>query len=276
MADQNILVDVAKYFKGEDHQVAALKTLGGRLTEEMVNEFLLVWRKPVTATSANLEPRESSGVQIATEPQITALEAAKNKLATPFATDQYNKLSAYSKTGYINLDTKTTYYSQRDNYVMGGRTCNSSSNAMWVNWLRLVTGGQSLGGDDDYLRKLLSIGDTPYHENQTKCIEKYYGFRSKWIESENEPRPEEFEQVNGLLDSGFPVVVNINHRGPISAPKGGHVIMLIGRRKSEGTYIAHDPYGTLSSDYENENGRASLIGRADFYARWQGGRRVLA
>jgi Peptidase_C39 like family len=277
MAELIHLVDVIKYWNGSKRQLEAIRFLQSALEEDpiVLDKFTELWRmKPL---NAEVETRvvASGGMGIQTVTSVIASPQATNKFATPFAADQYEKLCEYAKSGVANVDTKTTYYSQRDNYVMGGRTCNSSSCAMWVNWLRLATGGQSLGGDDDYLRKLLSIGDTIYHESQSECIERYYGFKSTWIDVD-EPAEKDFAQVDGLLDSGFPVVVNISHRGTITAPRGGHIIMLIARRKSEGTYIAHDPYGTLSSDYENENGRASLISRADFRARWQGGRRVLA
>jgi Fungal chitosanase of glycosyl hydrolase group 75/Peptidase_C39 like family len=197
------------------------------------------------------------------------------KFTSEFAADQYQKLCKYAKSGVVNLDTKTTYYSQRDNYTMSSRTCNSSSSAMLLDWWRRATGQEPLGGDDDYLRKLLAIGDTIYHENQTAAIAQY-GFKSKWIAPEDEPTEEDFDRIDELLDNGFPTTVNISHRGTEKAPTGGHIIMLIARRKSEGTYISHDPYGTLDSDYANPNGRYSPISRSSFRNRWQGGHRVLA
>jgi hypothetical protein len=275
MAEPISLLDVIKYYTSGTKQLEAIKYLQSAIDPVVLDNFAERWRAKPLSGEAETKVVQSSSMGIQTVTSIVSPPQATNKFATPFAADQYYKLCKYAKSGVANVDTKTTYYSQRDNYVMGGRTCNSSSCAMWVNWLRLATGGQSLGGDDDYLRKLLSIGDTIYHENQSECIERYYGFKSTWIDVD-EPTEKDFAQVDGLLDSGFPVVVNISHRGPTNAPRGGHIIMLIARRKSEGTYIAHDPYGTLSSDYENENGRASLISRADFRARWQGGRRVLA
>jgi len=144
---------------------------------------------------------------------------------------------------------------------------------MMVDWWLRASGQPGLSGDDEYLRRILKVGDTIYHENQTAVI-KQYGFNSTWLDS-GEPTPADYARVDGLLDNGFPVVVNISHRGSDRAPSGGHVILLIGRRQSEGTYVSHDPYGTLASGYTNTNGRFSLISRSSFRARWQGGHRVL-
>jgi hypothetical protein len=139
---------------------------------------------------------------------------------------------------------------------------------MYLDWLRRATGKPGLGGDDDYLRTLLQIGDTIYHENQTEALKKY-GFSTQWCTDAATAK------VNVLLDAGIPVVVNILHRGTIDSPRGGHVILLCGRRQSEGTYIAQDPYGTLSSGYKDPNGRHALISKKSFDARWQGGYRIL-
>jgi lysozyme family protein len=243
------LKNVFKHWKELPHQLAAVEELQRQIPEEALAKFAEMWR----SAPAVIAPQFSND----------------------FNAEQFKRLCSYAKNGAANLNVKTTYYSQRDNYTMSGRTCNSSSSAMYLDWLRRATGAEPLGGDDDYLRSVLKIGDTIYHENQTAAIKKY-GFTTKWLSPENDPSEADFAQVDALLDDGFPVPVNINHRGSENAPKGGHIVMLISRRKSEGTYICHDPYGTLASDYNEPNGRYSPISRSAFRARWQGGRRVLA
>ncbi len=243
------LIDVCKYYKDTAEQSTAVQWLESRIDPKDLADFADMWRqKPVT-----------------TIPQFT----------DPFAAEQYQLLSKYAESGAATLTVKTNYYSQRDNYTMPYRTCNSTTSAMYLDWLMRATGKPGLGGDDKYLATLLSIGDTIYHENQTAAIDQY-GFKTKWLSPKNEPTEEDFNQVDILLDNGFPVPVNISHRGTDDAPTGGHVILLIARRKSEGTYISHDPYGTLSSGYSDTNGRFNPISRASFRARWQGGRRVVA
>lgn len=186
---------------------------------------------------------------------------------SPAVQRQIDRLSKYLPAGKVlNLDIKTTYYSQRDNYRDRDRSCNSSSNAMYLDWLKRVTGQPGLNGDNDYLRKVFSRGDTTIHAVQTWALEQY-GFRTKWM------MDRDLSFVEELIKMGFPVVVNILHRGPISRPKGGHIIMLIGRQDSY--WIAHDPYGTLKSDYKNHNGKHSQISEHEFKKRWQGGYRTL-
>jgi len=252
----NYLIDVAANYKGLEHQKAALGWLQSNISDGILNKFKDEFSPPMSGSIATAAP-------------------ATPKFSTECAADQYKKLCGYAKSGVANIDTKTTYYSQRDNYTMGGRTCNSSASAMLLDWWRRAAGMEALGGDDEYLRKVLEIGDTIYHENQTDAIAKY-GFKSKWISPVDEPTKEDFDRVDGLLDNGFPVTVNILHRGSENAPTGGHVILLIARRKSEGTYVSHDPYGNFGSGYKNPNGRFSLISRNSFRNRWQGGHRVLA
>lgn len=181
---------------------------------------------------------------------------------------QIDRLSQYVlEDASLDLNVPTTYYSQRDNYRDPNRTCNSSSNAMYLDWLRRATGRGGLGGDDAFTRKVFDFGDTTVHENQTQAL-KWYGFNTKW----NTDRDLPF--VDLLLSAGFPVVVNILHRGSLAAPRGGHVILLAGL--SRGRYFCQDPYGTLSSDYTNTHGRLARIAHTEFEARWQGGYRILA
>jgi hypothetical protein len=186
------------------------------------------------------------------------------------ATSQVQKLREYTLKGKVlDLKTRTTYYSQRDNHVMPNRTCNSSANAMYLDWLRRATGREALGGDDAYLDKVLSYGDSPDHTSQTLAL-KSYGFNTMWLESGK------VNEVSTLLNTGIPVVVNILHRGDIEAPRGGHVILLCGYSGEDAEFLCQDPYGTLRSDYQDSNGRLSRISVSEFSARWQQGWRVLA
>lgn len=195
-------------------------------------------------------------------------------IESPLVQRQIDRLNKYAPNGKANRNTPTTYYSQRNNYTMPHRTCNSSSNAMYLNWLRLATGCEKLGGDDGYLKKVLSYGDTIEHWVQTKVL-KDYGFSTQWNESDNE-NDDGTDYIKNLIASGFPVVVNILHRGDLSAPRGGHVIMLAGYLKDSQEFLAQDPYGTLQSNYQDENGVLSTIGSSEFRTRWQGGFRTLA
>jgi hypothetical protein len=138
---------------------------------------------------------------------------------------------------------------------------------MYLDWLLRMIGKPGLDGDDGYIRKVFSKGDTTIHDVQTRTIQEY-GFKTKWMTDKDTPF------VKELVEAGFPVPVNILHRGSISKPTGGHIIMLIGEKN--GYWIAHDPYGTLESNYKVTNGAYSKISEKEFNARWQGGYRTLA
>jgi len=61
------------------------------------------------------------------------------------------------------------YYNQVDNYRDAHRTCNSSSCAMCLSFLK----PGSIKGDDEYVKKVFEIGDTTDHAVQTKVLAAY-------------------------------------------------------------------------------------------------------
>ncbi len=198
---------------------------------------------------------------------VKAQESASTH-TNPAVQRQMDRLTKYLSSGKtLNFELKTKYFSQRDNYRDQGRTCNSSSNAMYLDWLLRMIGKPGLDGDDGYLRKVFSIGDSPDHSVQTRAI-KLYGFNTKWMTDRDTPF------VEDLVEAGFPVVVNILHHGPITRPSGGHIIVLIDQQGED--WIAHDPWGTLKSNYKVHKGEYSRISKQEFKARWQGGYRTLA
>jgi hypothetical protein len=181
---------------------------------------------------------------------------------------QIARLNAYCKSGKANLNTPTQYFSQRNNYRDPHRTCNASTHAMYIRWIQDATDHPSPIADDEiYIKAVFNIGDTIYHDVQTRAC-KYFGYSTFW-NTDND-----LKFVNELLDAGFCVPVNILHRGTRQSPTGGHVILLVGRK--DGNYIAQDPYGKLSTGYEDTDGRLSLISEGNFIDRWQGGYRILA
>jgi predicted chitinase/tetratricopeptide (TPR) repeat protein len=216
--------------------------------------------KPETGKAATESSDQVSKVEVVKESPL--------KHANPAVQRQIERLTQYLPSGKtLNLETKTRYFSQRDNYRDAHRTCNSSSNAMYLDWLLRMIGKPGLDSDDGYLKKVLSIGDSPDHSVQTKAI-KQYGFNTKWMTDRDTPF------VEDLVEAGFPVVVNILHKGPITNPSGGHIIMLIDQKAED--WIAHDPWGTLTSQYKEHKGEYSRISKQEFNARWQGGYRILA
>ena len=61
------------------------------------------------------------------------------------------------------------YFNQVDNYRDAHRTCNSSSCAMCLAFLK----PGSIKGDDEYVKKVFENGDTTDHAVQTKVLAAY-------------------------------------------------------------------------------------------------------
>jgi len=126
------------------------------------------------------------------------------------------------------------YFNQVDNYRDAQRTCNSSSCAMCLAFLK----PGSIKGDDEYVKKVFEIGDTTDHAVQTK--------------------------------RGKPVVIGILHRGPLTAPTGGHMCVVIGKTPDGKGYYVNDPYGSCNDNYSGPvtNGKKTTYTKAMLKHRW--------
>lgn len=153
------------------------------------------------------------------------------------------------------------FYPQTDNYRDANRTCNSSSCAMCLEYFKPGT-LQGVKGDDSYVQKVFSIGDTTDHLVQTKALASY-GIKSHFSYGLS------FSDLDKELSAGRPVVIGILHRGPLSAPRGGHMIVVIGKTAS-GDYVVNDPYGSLNDSYTGavSNGKGAVYKRSELSARW--------
>ena len=143
------------------------------------------------------------------------------------------------------------FYPQTDNYALASKTCNSSSCAMVLEFLKPGT-LKGVKGDDDYLRKVLAIGESTDHNVQTKVLESY-GVYSTWKQTLS------FTDLDRELGLGKPVVIGILHRGTLSAPTGGHIIVVIGKTADGNSYVVNDPYGNLLDGYTTDVYNLSLI-----------------
>jgi GH24 family phage-related lysozyme (muramidase) len=152
------------------------------------------------------------------------------------------------------------YFNQVDNYRDAHRTCNSSSCAMCLEFLKPGTlSGPK--GDDAYVTKVFQIGDTTDHAVQTKVLASY-GVKSHFSYNLS------FADLDKSLARGKPVVIGILHRGSLSAPTGGHMCVVIGK-KGDG-YVVNDPYGSCNDNYTGPvtNGKGTVYSRAMLKARW--------
>ena len=153
------------------------------------------------------------------------------------------------------------FFPQTDNYRDANRTCNSSACAMCLEYFKpgTLTGPK---GDDAYVQKVFAIGDTTDHLVQTRVLSSY-GIKSSFSYSLT------FNDLDRELAARRPVVIGILHRGPLSAPTGGHMVVVIGKLP-DGDYLVNDPYGSLNDNYTGPviNGRNSVYKKTDLMRRW--------
>lgn len=155
------------------------------------------------------------------------------------------------------------WYSQVDNYTLPDSTCNSSSCAMFLEFLKPGSLPPGPKGDDAYLRKVLALGRSTDHSVQTRVLESY-GLKSVFRYDLG------FDDLDRELSAGRPVVIGILHRGPESAPRGGgHIICCIGKTDS-GDYVVHDPFGSIYDGYSGPvlNGRQVVYKKSTLQRRW--------
>lgn len=159
-------------------------------------------------------------------------------------------------------DKVPPFYPQTDNYTQSDRTCNSSSCAMALEFYKPGSLPPGPRGDDAYLKKVLALGDSTDHAIQTKVLESY-GLKSKFSYNMS------FEELDNELKQNKPVVIAILHRGTLSNPTGGHVIIAY-QKLSNGNYRCHDPYGDLYDGYTSSvsNGKGVIYEASVLRRRW--------
>ncbi len=152
------------------------------------------------------------------------------------------------------------WFPQTDNYRDAQRTCNSSSCAMCLEYFKPGT-LQGATGDDAYIQKVFAIGDTTDHTVQTKVLDSY-GIKSRFVYNLS------FADLDRELAAGRPVVIGILHRGSLSAPTGGHLLVVIGKKGDD--YVVNDPYGSLNDGYTGPvtNGKGAIYKKSDLMQRW--------
>jgi hypothetical protein len=160
------------------------------------------------------------------------------------------------KTDVLNVP----FYPQTDNYRDAQRTCNSSACAMCLEYFKPGT-LQGTTGDDAYIRKVFAIGDTTDHTVQTKVLSSY-GITSRFSYNLS------FADLDRELAAGRPVIIGILHRGSLSAPTGGHMLVVIGKNGED--YVVNDPYGSLNDGYTGSvnNGKGAVYKKSVLEKRW--------
>lgn len=161
------------------------------------------------------------------------------------------------------------YFSQRDNYRDSSRTCFSSSCAMLLEFLKPGT-LPGPKGDDIYLKRVFSIGDTTVAATQVAALASF-GVKTTFTQKST------FAQLDSQLADGKPVPIGILHHGPASAPSGGgHWIVVIGKISDQSApggcwYVVNDPWGEIDNatgTYPSTEGKERKYSRNLLKARW--------
>ena len=188
------------------------------------------------------------------KPKFNIAEGATG--AAPATTTATGGSAAAIKMGALPV----VCWTQRDNQVQPHRTCNSSSHAMFAKFL-----GANIESDDQYWRIVNKYGDSTDHAAQSAALNEIGITGSVWRTDLT------FADIDAQLDRKKPVPIGILHRGPESAPTGGHVLIVIGRTPN-GDYIVNDPYGSVNDDYQDATkGCGEVYTRAMLNNRWRPG-----
>jgi GH24 family phage-related lysozyme (muramidase) len=227
--------DAAKYDKGLARQQDAWRYLYGAAPAEAWDAFQAKLPEAVVAEFAR---RFRSG---------DASAAAQPVPPRPPLQQQTSRLLA------------VPYFSQRDNYREADRTCFSSTNAMALKFLK----PGAIKGDDDYLRTVVSLGDTTQASVQIQALARY-GVNAVFRQDAN------FDVVRAQLNKGIPVPFGWVHRGPLSAPRGsGHWALAIGY--TDTGLVVHDPWGEpdlISGTTLSAKGQSLRYSYKNLGARW--------
>jgi GH24 family phage-related lysozyme (muramidase) len=155
------------------------------------------------------------------------------------------------------------YYAQLDSATdQARRMCFSSSCAMALAFLRpgILKGPN---GDDQYLARVRSFGDTTSATAQVQALASYE-LKADFT------RAADFALLERQIDAGLPVPCGYLHRGPVEKPSGGgHWLCVVGYDPTH--VIVHDPLGEadlLTGATLNRPARFCRYSRKNWGRRW--------
>ena len=179
-------------------------------------------------------------------------------MISPEVIDAFRKV--FSPERQRKLILQVPFFSQLDNLRMPQRTCNPSSCAMCLEYLRPY----AISADDELIDDILEKGfDVSNHQALT-IILRSYGVESVFRYDLTRAKLEE------ELKSGRPVVMGILHKGPATEAWGGHMVVAVGLDPQRDALICHDPYGSLLSGYRGtaREGRFVTYPWSEIGPRW--------
>jgi putative chitinase len=191
--------------------------------------------------------------------------------ATKFIPDsvsptQAEKPAGVSVAGGNPLDVP--YFYQLDSAVFAqgeaqaDRMCFSSSCAMLLEFLKPGT-LPGPNGDDIYLKKVFTYGDTTDAASQIQALESF-GLKARFNQNCD------FSIIEEQINRGIPVPCGFLHHGHVDAPTGGgHWLCVVGYTPTG--VIVNDPFGDMdliNGTYVNRVAKGLQYSHKNFGRRW--------
>ena len=244
-------LNVKKYYKEEEHQVEAIEYIGDLLLTTPVKNIL------------NLE---SNTDWVTLEDKY--LEWLQRQIG-PLTLHKFETLWRTLKV-VPTIEQQVKYFSQRDNKILPYVSCNSSSHAMFADFiLKYKLGKEGLTTDDEYVNRVYSNKYGSYGKNNSVSwdvqmnVLRSFGIKAKY---NNQGKAALINQLEGDMIAPM----NIWHKGTSKASRGGgHVVCCIDYNPTKG-FLIFDPYGTRPPYYNKPNHGTYWLSDAEFNFRFQG------
>ena len=244
------LVDCKKYYKGLSHQKGAVEYLGGLLLKTPAKNRLHLYDP---YDWIELSDKELNWLQ----------DQISNPTLQRFAL-------LWRAEKVMSFDDQIEYFSQRDNKILPYTSCNSSAHAMFVDYvLKTKFGKQGLGTDDEYVSRVYSGKYGRYGRNNSVSwdiqinVVRSFGIKARY---NNRGKA---ALIKELTTNNMVAPANFKHKGSLSSPHGGHVVLIAGWDRKKG-FLIYDPYGTRMPSYKDTKNGVYWMSNKEFDRRWQG------
>lgn len=239
---------------------------------EQIPWVLMLYRNPGSSVEVGLgRRRRAEGLVWNGVPSLNAVSQAQAEINS---SADCSRLAKQLKQQPIPAPPKPTeakeelrldvpWYAQLDSATdQGRRMCFSSSCAMLLSFLK-PGALKGPNGDDQYLGRVFTFGDTTDASAQIKALASY-GIGAEFV------RDADFAVLERQLEAGVPVPCGYLHRGPVSSPSGsGHWLIVVGITPTH--VIVHDPLGEadlVTGATLRRHARFALYSRKNFGRRW--------
>ena len=244
------LTDCKKYYKQLPHQKAAVEYLGSLLLKTPA-------KKKLGLSKLDSWIKKSDEQLVWLQKQISA------RTLTKFA-------ELWRADLVLSPKKQIEYYSQRDNLILPYTSCNSSSHAMFVDFvLENILGDEDgLHNDNEYVKRVYSGKYGTYGRNNSVSwdiqirVVKSFGIKAKYNNAGK-------KALIAELEKGMVAPTNFRHKGSMYHSHGGHVVLAADYDPKKG-FLLYDPFGNRMPDYRDTKSGVYWMTNQEFDKRWQG------